>query len=60
MTARQRAPRARAVLPPGVPIGDVADGAITRVRLLGEDWAVARIDGALVALPDRCPHRGRR
>jgi len=36
---------------------DVADGGITKVRLLGEDWAVARIDGRLTALADRCPHR---
>jgi phenylpropionate dioxygenase-like ring-hydroxylating dioxygenase large terminal subunit len=36
---------------------DVAEGAIVPVRLLGEHWAVARIDGAIVALPDRCPHR---
>jgi vanillate O-demethylase monooxygenase subunit len=36
---------------------DVAEGAVVAVRLLGEDWAVARIDGELVALPDRCPHR---
>ena len=39
---------------------DVARGQrSSRVRLLGEDWAVARIDGALVALADRCPHRWR-
>ncbi len=25
---------------------DVAEGAVVRIRLLGEDWAVARIDGA--------------
>ncbi len=38
--------------------GDVADGAIIGVQLLGEDWAVARIDGRVVAVADRCPHRG--
>ena len=27
------------------------------VELLGEHWCVVRIDGALSALPDRCPHR---
>lgn len=36
---------------------DVADGEITRVRLLGEDWAVARIGGEVTAMIDRCPHR---
>src|SRR5688500_19202270 len=37
---------------------DVADGEIVRTRLLGTDWAVARIDGKVVALADACPHRG--
>jgi vanillate O-demethylase monooxygenase subunit len=36
---------------------DVAEGEIVKVTLLGEDWAVARIDGEVVALIDRCPHR---
>ena len=27
------------------------------VRLLGRDWVLARIGGALVAFVDRCPHR---
>lgn len=27
------------------------------VRLLGEDWCVARLDGRLAALRDTCPHR---
>jgi phenylpropionate dioxygenase-like ring-hydroxylating dioxygenase large terminal subunit len=36
---------------------DVADDTLTRVTLLGEDWAVARIGGRIVALADRCPHR---
>ena len=36
---------------------DVADGAVVPVRLLGEAWAVARIDGVLAAFVDRCPHR---
>jgi len=27
------------------------------VRLLGQDWVLARIAGALVAFVDRCPHR---
>jgi phenylpropionate dioxygenase-like ring-hydroxylating dioxygenase large terminal subunit len=36
---------------------DVAEGQIIATRLLGEDWAIARIDGELVAMVDRCPHR---
>lgn len=27
------------------------------VRLLGEDWVVARLGATVVAFPDRCPHR---
>lgn len=37
---------------------EVADGEVRTVTLLGEPWAVARIDGEVVALGDRCPHRG--
>lgn len=36
---------------------EVAEGGVTRVTLLGDDWAVARIDGRLTALTDRCAHR---
>ena len=28
------------------------------VRLLGESWVLARIDGRVMASPDKCPHRG--
>jgi vanillate O-demethylase monooxygenase subunit len=37
---------------------EVAEGSVERVVLLGESWALARIDGAVVAVADRCPHRG--
>ena len=37
---------------------DIAEGEVISVRLLGQDWAVARLDGAVTALVDRCPHRG--
>ena len=50
--------RWRACCHPVCRSADVAEGAIVRIRLLGEDWAVARIDGEVVALADRCPHRG--
>ena len=36
---------------------DVAEGQIVQIRLLDEDWAVARTPAGLVALADRCPHR---
>jgi len=29
----------------------------TRVWLLGEPWVLVRLDGAVRAFPDRCPHR---
>ena len=45
------------LLAPGVPSSAVADDAVVPVRLLGEDWAVARIGGRLAAFVDRCPHR---
>src|SRR5690242_7284304 len=35
---------------------DVADGPVG-VELLGERWALVRLDGQLTALADRCPHR---
>jgi vanillate O-demethylase monooxygenase subunit len=37
---------------------DVAEGQIVAVKLLGEDWAVARSGGKVTAVRDRCPHRG--
>jgi phenylpropionate dioxygenase-like ring-hydroxylating dioxygenase large terminal subunit len=36
---------------------DVGDSAVIRVTLLDEDWAVARTDDGLMAVPDACPHR---
>jgi phenylpropionate dioxygenase-like ring-hydroxylating dioxygenase large terminal subunit len=37
---------------------DVPEGQIVAVKLLGEDWAVARSGGKLTAVRDLCPHRG--
>ncbi|MCU1459757.1 MAG: Rieske (2Fe-2S) iron-sulfur domain protein, partial [Actinomycetia bacterium] len=34
------------------------EGTVRQVRLLGQLWAIARIDGRVVAFGDRCPHRG--
>jgi phenylpropionate dioxygenase-like ring-hydroxylating dioxygenase large terminal subunit len=36
---------------------DIPPAGLHRVRLLGEDWVIARIDGALSAMVDRCAHR---
>lgn len=36
---------------------DFAEGAVVPVRILGQDVAVWRSDGAIQALEDRCPHR---
>jgi phenylpropionate dioxygenase-like ring-hydroxylating dioxygenase large terminal subunit len=38
-------------------VADLEPHGLTAVRLLGEDWAIARLDGRLVAMIDRCPHR---
>ena len=36
---------------------DVAPGGVVGVRLLDDDWAIARrVDGGLMAMVDRCPH----
>jgi vanillate O-demethylase monooxygenase subunit len=37
---------------------DVREGDVHRVRLCGEDWAIARTANGLIALADACPHRG--
>lgn len=36
---------------------DVADGEVIQITLLGEQWAIARMDGRVAAMTDRCPHR---
>src|SRR5215207_3283591 len=36
---------------------DVAEGALVPVTLCGQRWVIARIDGQVVAMIDRCPHR---
>jgi phenylpropionate dioxygenase-like ring-hydroxylating dioxygenase large terminal subunit len=38
-------------------VSDLRPDGVTPVRLLGDDWAIARLDGRLVAMVDRCPHR---
>lgn len=37
---------------------DLLDGQVLGVRLLGEHWALASVDGRPIALIDRCAHRG--
>jgi phenylpropionate dioxygenase-like ring-hydroxylating dioxygenase large terminal subunit len=51
-------PALRACYHPVCRSTDVHDGQVLGVRLLGEDWALARLDGRVVALQDRCAHRG--
>jgi vanillate O-demethylase monooxygenase subunit len=36
---------------------ELLENAVVPVRLLGDDWAVARIGDELVAMIDQCPHR---
>jgi vanillate O-demethylase monooxygenase subunit len=36
---------------------DLLEDGVVAVRLLGQDWAVARIEGRPVAMLDECPHR---
>jgi vanillate O-demethylase monooxygenase subunit len=38
-------------------VSDLSDGELTKVRLLGQDWAVGRVGGELVGMIDQCPHR---
>jgi vanillate O-demethylase monooxygenase subunit len=40
-----------------VALSDELDEVPLAVELLGERWALARLDGRLVAFADRCPHR---
>jgi len=37
---------------------EVDEGTVHRIDLLGEAWAVTRLAGQVVAIGDRCPHRG--
>lgn len=41
-----------------VALAEEIDKSPTAVRLLGQSWVVVRIGGELVALADKCPHRG--
>lgn len=41
---------------PVATVDEVGDGPFA-VTLLGRPWVLARLGGALTALPDRCPHR---
>jgi vanillate O-demethylase monooxygenase subunit len=50
-------PALRRCFHPVCRVDDLVDGGLIRVRLLGTDWAVGRVDGRLIAAVDRCPHR---
>lgn len=49
-------PALRAAWHPVLRVADLG-GAPVQVTLLGEAWAVVRLDGEVVAYADRCPHR---
>ncbi|WP_219940926.1 aromatic ring-hydroxylating dioxygenase subunit alpha [Iamia sp. SCSIO 61187] len=49
-------PALRAAWHPVLRLADLGDEPVA-VRLLGEAWVVARLDGEVVVLADRCPHR---
>jgi len=59
-TIHNEHPALRAAYHPVARSADLVDGGVVPVRLLGTDWALARIDGRPVAFADRCPHRGAR
>lgn len=50
-------PALRACYHPVCRTSDLFEGSVIGVRLLGVDWALARIEGRAVALVDRCAHR---
>lgn len=50
-------PALRAWFHPVCRTSDLVASALTPFRLLGENWAVGRVGGELVAMLDRCPHR---
>lgn len=49
-------PSLRSAWHPVLRVSELGDEPVA-VRLLGEDWVVVRLDGEIVALADRCPHR---
>ena len=50
-------PALRACYHPVCRSADLLESSVVSARLLGVDWAIARIDGMPVALVDRCAHR---
>jgi vanillate O-demethylase monooxygenase subunit len=50
-------PALRACYHPVCRSADLLEGSVIAARLLGVDWAIARVGGRPVALVDRCAHR---
>lgn len=56
---RNDTPALRRAWHPVLEVGQLGDG-LQRVELLGEGYVLGRVDGEIVAFPDRCPHRNAR
>jgi len=56
---RNDTPGLRRAWHPVLEIAQLGDG-LQRVDLLGEGYVIGRINGEIVAFPDRCPHRNAR
>ena len=56
---RNDSPALRRAWHPVLEEAQLGDG-LVRVELLGEGYVVGRVDGEIVAFPDRCPHRNAR
>ena len=56
---RNDSPALRRAWHPVLEEAQLGDG-LVRVELLGDGYVVGRVDGEIVAFPDRCPHRNAR
>ena len=56
---RNDTPALRRAWHPVLEVARLGDG-LRRVELLGDGYVLGRVDGEIVAFPDRCPHRNAR